>query len=156
MPTVQREKDRRRERLDGSPSPPWQRVSLHPFGLLGGRRTPPRKAAAPTLQGERRENARHRALSSTRLCPPGHGPITSRSRRHCKALQAELAKVEAAAAGHRADFERECNRSDKLLSECAPPTTSSEQTKWRRAPTASWRWCVLKRRVSVRHRRGQR
>jgi hypothetical protein len=33
------------------------------------------------------------------------------------ALETELAKVEAAAAGYRADFERERDRSDKLLSE---------------------------------------
>jgi hypothetical protein len=32
-------------------------------------------------------------------------------------LEAELARVEAAAAGHRADFERERDRADKLLSE---------------------------------------
>jgi hypothetical protein len=32
-------------------------------------------------------------------------------------LRAELAKVEATAAGHRADFERERDRADKLLSE---------------------------------------
>jgi hypothetical protein len=34
-----------------------------------------------------------------------------------EALETELAKVEAAAAGHRADFERERDRADKLLSE---------------------------------------
>jgi hypothetical protein len=34
-----------------------------------------------------------------------------------EALETELAKVEAAAAGHRADFERERDRSDKLPSE---------------------------------------
>ena len=33
------------------------------------------------------------------------------------ALETELANVEAAAAGHRADFERERDRADKLLSE---------------------------------------
>ena len=32
-------------------------------------------------------------------------------------MQGELAKVEAAAAAHRADFERERDRADKLLSE---------------------------------------
>jgi hypothetical protein len=32
-------------------------------------------------------------------------------------LESELAKLEAAAAGHRADFERERDRADKLLTE---------------------------------------
>jgi hypothetical protein len=32
-------------------------------------------------------------------------------------LETEIARVEAAAAGHRADFERERDRADKLLSE---------------------------------------
>jgi multidrug resistance efflux pump len=36
---------------------------------------------------------------------------------HIATLESELAKVEAAAAGHRADFERERDRADKLLSE---------------------------------------
>ena len=49
--------------------------------------------------------------------PPGHPPVAETMQARIDALETELAKVEAAAAGHRADFERERDRSDKLLSE---------------------------------------
>jgi multidrug resistance efflux pump len=49
--------------------------------------------------------------------PSGHPSVADTLQAHIEALQAELAKVEAAAAGHRADFERERDRADKLLSE---------------------------------------
>jgi hypothetical protein len=39
-----------------------------------------------------------------------------------EALQAELAKLEAAAAGHRADFERERDRAELLVSELLAAT----------------------------------
>ena len=48
-----------------------------------------------------------RATVCKRLTPP----------HDFEALQAELAKVEATAAGHRADYERERDRADKVLSE---------------------------------------
>src|SRR5262245_20210682 len=48
--------------------------------------------------------------SSTSLCPPGHLSITDTLQAKIDLLEAELAKVEAAAAGHRADFERERDR----------------------------------------------
>ena len=49
--------------------------------------------------------------------PPGHPSVAETMQARIDALETELAKVEAAAAGHRADFERERDRSDKLLSE---------------------------------------
>jgi hypothetical protein len=49
--------------------------------------------------------------------PVGHLSVTDTLQAKIELLQAELAKVEAAAAGHRADFERERDRADKLLSE---------------------------------------
>jgi len=44
-------------------------------------------------------------------------------------LENELAKVEAAAAGHRADFERERDRVDKLLSELLRATLDLMEAK---------------------------
>jgi multidrug resistance efflux pump len=49
--------------------------------------------------------------------PVGHLSVTETLQAKIELLEAELAKVEAAAAGHRADFERERDRADKLLSE---------------------------------------
>jgi len=49
--------------------------------------------------------------------PPDHPSVVETLQTQITALETELAKVEAAAAGHRADFERERDRADKLLSE---------------------------------------
>jgi hypothetical protein len=49
--------------------------------------------------------------------PPGHLPVATELKAHIDLLEAELARIEAVAAGHRADFERERDRADKLLSE---------------------------------------
>jgi hypothetical protein len=49
--------------------------------------------------------------------PPGHPSVVETMQARIEVLETELAKVEAAAAGHRADFERERDRTDKLLSE---------------------------------------
>ncbi len=49
--------------------------------------------------------------------PAGQPSIATELKAHIELLEAEIAKVEAAAAGHRADFERERDRADKLLSE---------------------------------------
>jgi hypothetical protein len=49
--------------------------------------------------------------------PAGHLSVTETMQSRIADLENELAKVEAAAAGHRADFERERDRADKLLSE---------------------------------------
>jgi hypothetical protein len=68
-----------------------------------------------------------KALVVVDLAEIEHKPLAARSpagalsvvetlQTHIEALQAELTKVEAAA-GHQADFERERDRADKLLSE---------------------------------------
>jgi hypothetical protein len=46
----------------------------------------------------------------------GHQVVTVLNQR-IEALQAELLEMEAIASGHRADFERECERTNKLLAE---------------------------------------
>jgi hypothetical protein len=47
----------------------------------------------------------------------GHHPVTTALKGRVEELEAALAKVEAAAAGHRADFERERQRAEQLMSE---------------------------------------
>src|ERR1700750_770423 len=49
--------------------------------------------------------------------PLGHLSAAKTHKAKIELREAELAKVEAAAAGHRADFERERDRADRLLSE---------------------------------------
>jgi len=49
-----------------------------------------------------------------RLAQPPVGPALKQK---IEALQAELIEMEAIAKGHRADFERECERTNKLLAE---------------------------------------
>ncbi len=49
--------------------------------------------------------------------PAGHPAVATALQAQIELLECEIAKVEAAAAGHRADFERERDRADKLLSE---------------------------------------
>lgn len=56
--------------------------------------------------------------------PVGHLSVMETLQAQIEVLQAELAKVEAAAAGHRADFERERDRADKLLSEVLHATVN--------------------------------
>jgi DNA repair exonuclease SbcCD ATPase subunit len=47
--------------------------------------------------------------------PADHQAVTGLLKAKIETLQAELAKVEAMATGHRADFERERDRADKLM-----------------------------------------
>ncbi|HUN97899.1 MAG TPA: hypothetical protein VMU69_16905 [Bradyrhizobium sp.] len=46
----------------------------------------------------------------------GH-PVVTALREHIATLQADLAEMKAIAGGHRADFEKECDRTNKLLAE---------------------------------------
>jgi hypothetical protein len=47
----------------------------------------------------------------------GHQAVTTALKQQIETLQAELMEMEASARGHRADFERECERTNKLLAE---------------------------------------
>jgi len=67
-----------------------------------------------------------KALLNVDLAEIRHAPRPGRRRPACKAvrlgariaaLQADIARLEEAAAGHRADFERERERADRLLAE---------------------------------------
>jgi hypothetical protein len=58
----------------------------------------------------------HSPVSRASQPPAGHQAVTALKQR-IEALQADLIEMEAAARGHRADFERECERTNKLLAE---------------------------------------
>ena len=56
-------------------------------------------------------------------------PVTARLKASIELLQTELAKVEALASGHRADFERERERADALLAELLKMTADAMAAK---------------------------
>jgi hypothetical protein len=61
--------------------------------------------------------------------PAGDRAITATLKARVEALQAELAKVEASAACHRADFERERERLDRLMVELLRATLDTLTAK---------------------------
>ncbi len=61
--------------------------------------------------------------------PGGHQEVTAPLKAKIEALQAELAKVEATAGGHRVDFERERDRADKLMTELLRMTADAMGAK---------------------------
>jgi hypothetical protein len=61
--------------------------------------------------------------------PAGDRAITATFKARVEALQAELAKLEASAAGHRADFERERERADRLMAELLGATADTMAAK---------------------------
>ena len=58
----------------------------------------------------------HSPVPRASQAPGGHQAVAGLKQR-IEALQAELAEMEMVARGHRADFERECERTNKLLAE---------------------------------------
>jgi hypothetical protein len=61
--------------------------------------------------------------------PAGDRPITAALKIRVEALQAELAKVKASAGGHRADFERERERAERLMAELLRATAEMMAAK---------------------------
>jgi len=57
--------------------------------------------------------------------PPAGDQVVSSLKQEIEALQAELTEMEAVASGHRADFERECERTNKLLAELLKNNTET-------------------------------
>src|SRR5262247_2313817 len=81
--------------------------------------------------------------SSTGPCPPGQQAVISALKARIETLQAEIERLEAAAAGHRADFERERDRADRLLAEMLKATgdmvAAKEATAWLEGELAALR-----------------
>ena len=57
--------------------------------------------------------------------PADHRPVTAMLKARVDALQAMLVKLEATAAGHRLDFERERERADRLMAELLRATVNT-------------------------------
>jgi hypothetical protein len=78
---------------------------------------------------------------------PGGHQVVNALKQEIEALQAELIEMEAVAGGHRADFERECERTNKLLAELLKNSTETMAARERAALlegklsvlTQSWR-----------------
>ena len=58
----------------------------------------------------------------TRRSPDDHQAVVATLKARVETLEAELARLETAAAGHRADFERERERCDRLMAEVLKTT----------------------------------
>ena len=65
---------------------------------------------------------RHKAMPARSSA--GHRPDTAALKAKIEMLQAELAELETMAAGHRADYERERDRGDRLMAELLTATAA--------------------------------
>jgi hypothetical protein len=84
--------------------------------------------------------------------PASRHPITAALKARIEVLEVELVKVEALAAGHRADFERERERFDGLMAELLRSTMDAQSAKEAAArldgelaalrSRSWWRWTV--------------
>jgi len=83
----------------------------------------------------------HRALPAR--SPGDHQAVIASLKAKIEALQAEIAGLEATAAGHRADFERERDRADRLMTEFLKATgdtvAAKEATAWLEGELAALR-----------------
>ena len=59
----------------------------------------------------------HSPVPRGRQAPASHQAVTAALKEKIETLQADLFEMETIANGHRADFERECERTNKLLAE---------------------------------------
>jgi hypothetical protein len=68
-------------------------------------------------------NARGTTRPGSGRSPGDHRAVAAALKARIETLEAELARLEVAAAGHRADFERERERCDQLMAEMLKRTT---------------------------------
>jgi acyl-CoA reductase-like NAD-dependent aldehyde dehydrogenase len=79
-------------------------------------------------------------IKHTRRPPGARAAGTTRLEAEIETLQAEIAELEARAAGHRADFERERERADRLIVELLQTAAETRRPRKRRhGLKASWR-----------------
>jgi len=112
-------------------------VEILTYGALGARLNISSVAArslARRLQLPRSLSDDGKALVSVDLAEIKHTPQPSARRQACDvaqwttmvaALHVEIAQLEASAAGHRADFERERERADRLMAELKQATAEA-------------------------------
>lgn len=107
-------------------------VEMLTYAELGDRLKISPEAARALVKRHRMPRSRSndgKTLVQVDLTEINHSPITRASQSqagqpvvtalkdHIATLQADLAEMRAVAGGHRADFERECDRTNKLLAE---------------------------------------
>lgn len=68
-------------------------------------------------------------IQHTPRSPGAHQAVATSLAAKIEALQAEIARLEAKAAGHRADFERERDRADRLMTELLQATAETMAAK---------------------------
>jgi hypothetical protein len=66
----------------------------------------------------------HSPIPRQPQAPAGHQVVTA-LKQQIESLQTDLAEMKVIASGHRADFERECERTNKLLAELLKVSTES-------------------------------
>jgi hypothetical protein len=111
------------------------------------------RALAKRLRLQRSRSNDGKTLVSVDLADIQHSPMPARSpagdralRAKLDTLQAELAKMEEVAVGHRADFERERDRADRVVAELLRLTADAmmarEEAAHLKAEAAlrSWPW----------------
>lgn len=74
----------------------------------------------------------HTPITRQPQAQAGHQEVTALKQR-IETLQTELADMKVIASGHRADFERECERTNKLLAELLKVSTESMSARERAA-----------------------
>ena len=74
----------------------------------------------------------HSPIARQPQAQAGHQVVTA-LKQQIETLQAELAEAKLVASGHRADFERECERTNKLLAELLKVSTESAGARERAA-----------------------
>ena len=107
-------------------------VEMLTYAMLGERLHCSPEAARALVKRLRlpRQKAVSVDLSEINHKPPGdHQSVTARLKANIEVLQVELAKVEALASGHRADFERERERADTLMVELLKMTADAMAAK---------------------------
>jgi hypothetical protein len=97
------------------------------------------RALAKRLRLQRTKSNDGKALVTVDLADVTHAPLLNRSpaghqavtplKAKIEALQAELAKLEVTSGGHRADYERERDRADKLMAELLRMTADAMGSK---------------------------
>ena len=112
-------------------------VEIMTYGALGARlniSTEAARSLAKRLRLPRSLSEDGRALVSVDLAEIRHTPQPPRSHQagniallvaQVEALKAEIARLETSAAGHRADFERERDRADRLMAELLQATAET-------------------------------
>ena len=119
-------------------------VEMLTYAELGERLKISPEAARALVKRHRLPRSRAndgRTLVQVDLAEISHSPVPRMTqppvglalKQKIEALQGELIEMEAIAKGHRADFERECERTNKLLAELLKTTTDAMAARERAA-----------------------